>query len=97
MLSLEHIIGALSLALYLVIARQHSAQQVARGRSDRAPAVVSRRWTTRYSPLYKSPLWVGTTGLVLVDSLGEVCIRLPDPDHVAGPLFQAISDEEEAP
>lgn len=34
-----------------------------------------------------------TTGVVRIDSVGEVFIRL-DPDAVAGPLFQPVPDEE---
>ncbi len=34
-----------------------------------------------------------TTGIVRIDSVGEVFIRL-DPDAVAGPLFQPVPDEE---
>lgn len=34
-----------------------------------------------------------TSGVVRIDSVGEVFIRL-DPDAVAGPLLQPVADEE---
>jgi hypothetical protein len=34
-----------------------------------------------------------TTGVVRIDEVGEVFIRL-DPDAVAGPLFEPVPDEE---
>lgn len=36
-----------------------------------------------------------TTGIVRIDSVGEVFIRLPGPGDVAGPLFLSVVDAED--
>ncbi len=55
------------------------------GLRERGPALGALR-VRRYG-------WE-TIGIVRIDSVGEVFVRLLDSDEVTGPLFQPVPDEE---